>query len=325
MKDKFFRDINYMRISVTNRCNMRCNYCMPNVVKNLCENGILTDNEIIETARASVRCGIVKFKLTGGEPLLRPKIAEIIYKLKNISGVESVSMTTNGALLAENINELQKSGLDSVNISLDSLDTKRFEKITGFNLLDKVLEGIDAAISSGIHTKINTVLQKGINDDEWEKILLIAKENPIDIRFIELMPIGEGKNFFGISNEKILNDIRKKYQGVENDFSVHGNGPAVYIKIPGFLGGVGFISAMCGRFCSSCNRLRLTAQGKLKPCLSFADYLDVREILRSGEKNLIPDKLENIIKKAIEMKPREHCFETPVKNSETLRMFEIGG
>lgn len=325
MKDKFFRDINYMRISVTNRCNMRCNYCMPNVVKNLCENEILTDEEIISTVRAAVQCGIVKFKITGGEPLLRPKITELIYKLKKISGVESLSMTTNGVLLAESINELKNSGLDAVNISLDSLDTQRFGKITGFNFLNKVLDGIDAAISSGIHTKINTVLQKGINDDEWEKILLIAKENPVYVRFIELMPIGEGKNFFGISNAKILNEIRKKYQGIKTDSYVHGNGPAVYIKIPGFLGGVGFISAMCGKFCSSCNRLRLTAQGKLKPCLSFSDYLDVREILRSSEKNLIQIKLENLIKKAIEMKPREHCFETPVKNSETLRMFEIGG
>lgn len=325
MKDKFSREINYMRISVTNCCNMRCNYCMPDVVKNICNDEILTDDEIIETARVAVKCGIVNFKITGGEPLLRSKIAELIYKLKKISDVENVSMTTNGALLSENINELKKSGLDAINISLDSLDTKRFEKITGFNFLNKVLEGINAAISSGIHTKINTVLQKGINDDEWEKILLIAKENPVYVRFIELMPIGEGKNFLGVSNEKILDDIRKKYKGIETDSDVHGNGPAVYIKIPGFLGGVGFISAICGKFCASCNRLRLTAQGKLKPCLSFADYLDVREILRNTEKNLIQTKLENIIKKAIEMKPREHCFETPVKNSETLQMFEIGG
>ena len=300
MKDKFLRNINYMRISITDRCNMRCNYCMPGGIKNFSMNDeILTYEEILEIAKAAVNCGIVNFKITGGEPLVRRGAVDLISRLKNISGVQKVTLTTNGALLSNFIHELKNAGLDGVNISLDSLEPKNFEKITGFNFLEKVLEGIDAAISSGIKTKINTVLQKGINEDEWENILEFAKNNPVHVRFIELMPIGEGKNFHGVKNSDLLKKIQKKYKNIENDFISHGSGPAVYIKIPSFIGGVGFISAVCGKFCASCNRLRLTANGRLKPCLSFADYVDIKEIFENVNENERQKFLENAIKKAM--------------------------
>ena len=322
MKDSFSRTIDYMRISVTNRCNMRCNYCMPVAFKNFSSNEILSYDEILELIKAAVRCGITKYKITGGEPLVRPKIVEFVSKIKNISGVEQVTMTTNGVLLENFVEALKNAGLDAVNISLDSLNPKRFEKITGFDLLNKVMDGISAALSHNIPTKINTVLQFGINDDEWDNFIQITKENPVDVRFIELMPLGEGKNFQGITNTQILSNIKEKYQNIYEDKSTHGNGPAVYLKIPGFAGSIGFISAICDKFCARCNRLRLTADGKLKPCLSFADSIDVKKFLRNTNQQ---KNLEEIIKEAIEMKPLEHNFENPDKISETRKMFEIGG
>ena len=314
VKDKFSRTIDYLRISITDRCNMRCNYCMPNGFINASINELLTYNEIIDVAKAAAACGISKLKITGGEPLIRAGVVDLIRELKSLPGIEQVTMTTNGVFLAEMINDLKAAGLDAVNISLDSLNPERFRVITGFDLLHKVKEGINAALSSGIPTKINTVLQRGLNDDEWDDLIQLAKNNPVYVRFIELMPIGEGKNFQAVDNNEILKAISSKYE-VEQDTLTHGNGPATYIRIPGFIGGVGFISALCGKFCNSCNRLRLTSHGKLKPCLCFADSINIREATN----------LEQAIKDAINMKPQGHCFDERGKISETRKMFEIGG
>ena len=328
MQDKFSRTIDYLRISVTDRCNMRCFYCMPDGVDLVPMSEILTYEEIISIVKAAAGCGIKKIKITGGEPLVRNGVVNLIKKLKNLSGIEQVTMTTNGVLLADFINELKKSGLDAVNISLDTLKPNLFEYITGFDFFDKVKEGINAALSSGIKTKINVVLHEGINFDEWENILQLAKNNPLYVRFIELMPIGEGKNkkFNPVSNLKLLSLISQKYKfEFESKNSVYGNGPAEYIKISGFEGKIGFISSLHKKFCSSCNRIRLTSQGKLKPCLCYSDFIDVKEIVRNYDGNIRQKYLEDALKKAVAMKPQQHCFEDIEKISESRLMSEIGG
>ena len=325
MKDSFGRKIDYMRISVTDRCNFRCRYCMPYGIQTNPMSEILTYEEIIEIVKVAAQCGISKLKITGGEPLVRRDITWLVQELRKISGIRHVTMTTNGALLALYAQQLKDAGLEAINVSLDSLDKKVFREITGFDKLEDVLAGIDAALLAGLRVKINSVLQENFNVDEWEALLNIAKDRPIDIRFIEMMPIGEAKKFHSINNEELLAKIRGKYPDITPDTSIRGNGPAVYFKIPGFLGSVGFISAMNNKFCGSCNRIRLTAKGMLKPCLCFAKNFDLRKILREANKLDRHEKLALAIRAAIEAKPQAHSFENEELVSESRRMFEIGG
>lgn len=323
MKDKFSRNINYLRLSITDRCNLRCRYCMPHGIELVDMNELLTYEEITEIVKAAVTCGITRLKITGGEPLIRRGAAGLIRALKDLPGVEQVTMTTNGTLLGGHVHELKQSGLDAVNISLDTLRPERFEAITGFDLLGIVRQSIDAAISAGLQTKINVVLLDGINSDEWDDLLCLAKNCPVYVRFIELMPISEGKNFQPVSNSRLLAAISEKYHHLEADSRSHGNGPAKYFKLPGFLGGVGFISALCGNFCGTCNRLRLTSRGKLKPCLCYSDAVDLRQIVRKGGNK--HEDLISAIRQAVSMKPQGHCFGDAEKVSESQRMAEIGG
>ena len=325
MRDRFARTIDYLRISITDRCNFRCRYCMPQGIKQVPMSRILTYEQITEICMAAVKCGITKFKITGGEPLVRLGCPDLIRMIREIPGVEQITMTTNGMLLSEQLQELLKNGLDAVNISLDTLDPEVFRYITGVDALPAVLDGIRAAVNSGLRVKINTVLQKGVNEGEWEKLLLLAKEYPLDVRFIEMMPIGHGKDFPGISNEELLAGIREKYPGTEEDLSVHGNGPARYVRIPGFQGSIGFISAMHGKFCGSCNRIRLTSQGKLKPCLCYGESIDLREILEVTDKELRSILLQGKIEEAVSGKPEAHCFESLLNVTETREMIQIGG
>ena len=325
MRDRFARTIDYLRISITDRCNFRCRYCMPQGIKQVPMSRILTYEQITEICMAAVKCGITKFKITGGEPLVRLGCPDLIRMIREIPGVEQITMTTNGMLLSEQLQELLKNGLDAVNISLDTLDPEVFRYITGVDALPAVLDGIRAAVNSGLRVKINTVLQKGVNEGEWEKLLLLAKEYPLDVRFIEMMPIGHGKDFPGISNEELLAGIREKYPGTEEDLSVHGNGPARYVRIPGFQGSIGFISAMHGKFCGSCNRIRLTSQGKLKPCLCYGESIDLREILEVTDKELRSILLQGNIEEAVSGKPEAHCFESLLNVTETREMIQIGG
>lgn len=325
MKDRFSRTIDYMRVSVTDRCNLRCRYCMPQGIRTVPMSEVLTYEEILEVVRAAAWCGISRLKITGGEPLVRLGVAGLVRELKRVPGVEQVTMTTNGALLAAAMPELKAAGLDAVNVSLDTLDAGQFQEITGFDLLDAVKSGIDAALSAGIPTKVNAVLQEGVNEDEWDRLLQMARTKPLDVRFIELMPMGEGRRFYPVNNERLLEAIREKYPGMERDQRVHGNGPAVYFRIPGFQGGVGFISALHGKFCGSCNRLRLTALGGLKSCLCFADSLDLRSILRSTHGEEKKAALREAIRTAIEGKPQGHRFEERDGVSEPHGMSEIGG
>ncbi len=325
MQDSFGRKIDYMRISVTDRCNFRCRYCMPRGIQTSPMSDILTYEEIIEIVKIAAQCGISKLKITGGDPLVRQGITWLVQELRKIPGIRHITMTTNGALLTLYAKNLKDAGLEAINISLDSLDRKVFSEITGFDKLDNVLAGIDAALSAGLQVKINSVLQENCNVDEWQALLNIAKDRPIDVRFIEMMPIGEAKNFRSVNNEELLAKIRGKYPAITPDTSIHGNGPAVYFKIPGFLGCLGFISAMNKKFCGSCNRIRLTANGMLKPCLCFAKNFDLRKILRETNKIDRPEKLALTIRTAIEAKPQAHSFENEELVSEYRKMFEIGG
>lgn len=326
MLDQYGRTINYMRVSVTDRCNLRCRYCMPDGVALVPMKAILTYEEIREVCEAAAGLGISRIKITGGEPLARLGCADLIASLKEVPGIEQVTMTTNGVLLEQYLPALMAAGLDAVNISLDTLDRTRFEAIAGRDELTRVLHSIDAALDAGLKVRINTVLQQGMNDDEWPALAEIAKGRPVDVRFIEMMPIGFGRRVRGVSNASLREALRSRYPGLKDDPSVHGNGPAVYVRIPGWQGGIGFISAIHGKFCDHCNRIRLTSQGRLKPCLCFGDTADLLPILRS---DMTPENknkaLAGLLRESIYRKPLQHTFEAPDRITEVSPMSTIGG
>lgn len=321
MQDKFGRTIDYMRVSITDRCNLRCRYCMPDGIEWMPMDEILTYEEIIKICTQATRLGIRKIKVTGGEPLVRKGCAEFIGMLKKIPEIEQVTLTTNGVLLADYAAVLKENGLDAVNVSLDTLDAGKFHEITGFDAFDQVLAGIEAAEKQGIPVKINSVLQYGKNENEWKNLVMLAKDKKRDVRFIEMMPIGYGKKFEPVYNEILLKKMKEEFRKIESDLTVHGNGPAIYYKIPGFAGSIGFISAIHGKFCNECNRIRMTATGKIKSCLCYDYTLSVKEAVRMD--NI--DEVREILKKAIEAKPGAHCFEELDTVTEQHQMVSIGG
>ncbi len=325
LTDSFGRRINYLRLSITDRCNLRCKYCMPRGLegRKLPMAEILSYEELLRVAEAAAALGISRFKITGGEPLCRRGCAALIDRLKQLPGVEQVTLTTNGVLLQEALPELCRAGLDAINISLDTLDPRRYAEITGYDDLSQVLAGLDAALAVGLPVKINAVLTEEENAKDWQDLLALAKNRPLDVRFIELMPIGYGRAQRGISNVELLSAMAALYPGMARDPRQHGNGPAVYYRIPGFCGSVGFISAVHEKFCSTCNRLRLTAEGQLKPCLCYGEAVDLREILRRPDSNAA--LLQESIREAVRQKPRAHCFEDLAAVTEGKEMVEIGG
>ena len=245
--------------------------------------------------------------------------------IKNIPGTELVTLTTNGLLLGEQLEALLSAGLDAVNISLDTLDIKKYEWITGFDKLAVVLSSIEKAVASGIPVKINAVLQKGMNEEEWLPLTELARKLPLSVRFIEMMPIGYGNMSESISNEELKETIRKHYGNLTEDFRVYGNGPAVYYSIEGFQGNVGFISAMHGKFCSLCNRIRMTSTGDLKPCLCYEQRWALKPALRMENPEKRQEEIQNILRKSIENKPQMHCFEDTRQVTESHPMGQIGG
>ena len=320
MEDRYGRTIEYLRLSVTDRCNMRCRYCMPDGIEKVPMDRILTYEDFLRICRAAVSLGITKFKVTGGEPLVRLGCPEFVKSLKSLPGVQQVTMTTNGMALAKFLPDLTEAGLDAVNISLDTLDKDKFRYITQCGDPDMVMAGIDAACASGIRTKINCVPQKGFNDGEILDFAEFAFGRGLDVRFIELMPVGTADSDTGVSNEDVLRALKDNYPGLEPDSSTHGNGPAVYYHIPGQKGSVGLISAMHGRFCDRCNRLRLTSQGIIKPCLAFAEGVDMRPSLAGTDEDI-----RSSLMKAVMMKPEKHCFDDDPDNIEKRSMSQIGG
>lgn len=262
MKDRFGRNIDYLRISVTDNCNLRCIYCMKeknNKFLKLEEK--LTDDEIYKIVYEFSKLGIKKIRITGGEPLVRKNILNLIENLNNINGIEEIYITTNGILLLDYVEILAKNGVKGVNISLDSLKDYKFKDITRGGDLNKVLKAIDKCIECGIKVKLNTVIIDEINKDEVLDFIALTIKKPIDVRFIELMPIGEGKNFKPITNREILDIIKKKYIDLKEIKREGSSGPAKYIKVNNSLGKIGFISAMSNCFCSECNRIRITSDG----------------------------------------------------------------
>lgn len=323
MLDRYGRVINYLRISVTDRCNLRCCYCMPEGVQDVGMKNILTFEEIWEIVRTGVSLGITHIRITGGEPLVRKGCVDLIRGIREIPGVETITMTTNGVLLGNYAKQLKEAGVDGVNISLDTLDPEEFYKITGKRELQEVLAGIRAAKTAGLPVKLNAVNRK-----ELDPIPLVryAQEENLPIRFIEMMPVGYGKKYVGRSNEELretLEAVCGKAECMTNreELSRMGSGPAVYYQFSDLKVPVGFISAIHGKFCDTCNRVRLTAEGYLKLCLCYDEGEDLRRVLREGEK----ENLRTIMEQTIFRKPAAHCFEHPAEMTETHEMVKIGG
>ena len=323
MIDKFGRKIDYLRISVTENCNLKCIYCIDeNNILNSCNNDILTDDEIVKIATECARLGIKKIRITGGEPLVRKNIESLIYKLKCINGIEERYITTNGVLLHTKIEDLKKNGLTGVNISLDSLNKDRFKKLTKFDKLQDVLLSIDKALELGLKVKINTVIVDDINKDEIIDFVNLTKDKNLDIRFIELMPIGAAKNYKGTSNEEINQIINKNFKNIKVENKSKRSGPAKYIRIDNYKGKIGFISPISSCFCEDCNRIRLTSTGFLKKCLHYNYGVDLKKHIRS---NIIDKDLNELIYSNIYDKPQEHLFMEDCDNKENKYMNQIGG
>ena len=299
MKDNYGREITYLRVSVTTRCNLNCVYCG----KESCEKreAELSAEEIFKIVSAFSRCGIKKVRITGGEPLVRKDVAEIVSRIRSIPEIETIALTTNGVYLAENARKLFEAGLNSVNVSLDSTDGSTYRKLTGADVLKKVLEGIDEAERVGLSPiKINAVLMKGVNDDGAGELIGLARKKPIDVRFIELMPFSESGEDASllVTGDDILKSFPFLHP-IESEA-----GAARYYSAEGFLGRVGFISPVSHKFCSECNRIRLLSDGRVKPCLSFDEAFDVMPFI-NNEHRLIKE-----IKRIIKLKPAGHNFGT---------------
>ncbi len=323
MKDRFGRTIDYVRISVTDKCNLRCRYCMPTDIEHVDMKEILSFEEVVMITRCMAGLGISHVKLTGGEPLIRRGICDLVGMLKGIEGIEQVTLTTNGVLLEENLPGLAAAGIDGINVSIDTLDPDKYRKITGSDELQRVVGGLRSAIAKGLKVKINAVTLD--DPEDAAQLMDFARQNPVDVRFIELMPIGFAKEYDAIGHDRLLEWFGNNYpQAVPCDEK--GNGPARYYSIPEYQGKIGFISALSDRFCDSCNRVRLTTRGFLKGCLCYDTGTDLMPLLRADvpetEKQ---DMLHRAIKQAIADKPSGHDFAHKENVSEMLPMSAIGG
>jgi cyclic pyranopterin phosphate synthase len=306
LSDSFQRPINYLRISVTDRCNLRCVYCMPlGGVCPLSHDDILRYEEINTIARAAAEMGIDKIRLTGGEPLVRAGLPDLVRMLASIGTINDISLTTNGTLLARYAAELKEAGLNRVNISLDSLKPERFKAITRSDTkLADVLEGIEAARGVGlVPVKLNMVVIAGLNDDEVLDFAARTIDQDWNVRFIELMPfVAEMENPRFIAASEMKKRIEKLGK-LEPCLPTVGNGPAKYFRLPNAKGTIGFITPVSEHFCFDCNRLRLTADGKLRPCL-LSDYeVDLKGPLRAG---VDAEGLKKLIEEAVANKPKQH-------------------
>jgi len=306
-RDTYQRSIDYLRVSVTDRCNLRCVYCMPEEgVPPLTHDDILRFEEIERLVRVGAGMGIRHVRLTGGEPLVRRDIVDLVYSLASVPGIEDVSMTTNGTLLAQFANDLKRAGLARVNISLDTLDAERYATITRRGSLTDVLAGIEAALAAGLDpVKINVVAVRGLNDDEVTAFAERTRDSGWHVRFIEVMPMGDCMVWSEASHVPSA-ETKARIEdslGALEPASLSGSGPARYWRIPGARGTIGFISALSNHFCASCNRLRLTADGRLMPCLFSDIEVPVREALRSDADD---EAIAQLLSHAIALKPAGH-------------------
>ena len=325
MLDKLNRKIDYLRISVIDRCNLRCVYCMPEEgLESIPHEEILTYEEILRICETVSQLGIKKIKITGGEPLVRKDIVNLIRDIKNLDKIEQVTLTTNGILLYDMLDDLYDAGIDAINISLDTLKEDNFKQITRRDGLEKVLMAIDKTDNLGIRVKINCLAIRDFNINELADIANFAKDREIDVRFIELMPIGFGKKYTQIDNDEILSILESNFGTFEPVTEKRGNGPAKYYKNKDMKGCIGFISAISHEFCESCNRIRLTSNGFLKLCLHYNKGIDLKAPIRSG---ISDEDLKVLIHDTIWNKPLSHKFghTNGEKDIEVKNMVQIGG
>ncbi|WP_026476701.1 GTP 3',8-cyclase MoaA [Alkaliphilus transvaalensis] len=320
MKDGYSRKINYMRISITDLCNLRCQYCMPEKgIHKKDHREMLSFEEITEIVKSAARLGIDKIRLTGGEPLVKKDIVKLIEKIASIEGIKDVALTTNGLLLKDMAKDLHQAGLKRVNISIDSLKPDRYEEITRGGKLNQVLDGIQEALHLKMApVKLNVVVIGGVNEDEVEDFAKLTVNDNIDVRFIELMPVGEASGWAKerfISNEEVKRRIGGLIPLI-NDTS----GPARLYQLPGAKGRIGFINPISEHFCGACNRIRLTSDGKLKPCLHSNHEIDLLKVLKED-----PRHVDEVLQRAILSKPEKHYLYTTEHEIGHRNMSEIGG
>jgi cyclic pyranopterin phosphate synthase len=307
--DGFQRRLNYLRISLTDRCNLRCIYCMPpDGLSKLRHEDILSYEEVLRLAKLAVGLGVTKMRLTGGEPLVRKGIFDFIPLLTGLAGLEDVSLTTNGIFLKDNLDKIKSGGIHRINVSLDTLQRQKYARITGVDGLDNVLEGIRRAEQMGFHPiKINMVVIKGLNDDELVDIAKLSIDHPYQVRFIEYMPVQDplpGGGFQYLPNDLLRERLSAIFELVEVEKGHH-DGPAQRFKLKGAEGEIGFISPLSHHFCQYCNRLRLTANGRIRSCLLSNEELDVRTPLRAGASD---HELASLFIEAARQKPQHHAL-----------------
>ncbi len=325
-RDDFGRAINYLRVSVTDRCNLRCLYCMPaRGIEKRPHAAILRYEEMLLIIRAAAELGIHKVRLTGGEPLARLSLPEFVRMVAAVPGIDDLSMTTNGTLLARYAATLAGAGLHRVNVSLDTLHTDRFKRITRHGRLEDVWAGIAAARAAGLTPlKINMVVIRGLNDDEVTDFARRTWSEDWHVRFIEWMPIGAGMHWAGdgvVPIPEIRTRIEAELGPLESIHGPKGNGPARYYRLPGAKGTLGFIGALSEHFCATCNRLRLTADGRLRPCLMSAHEIDLSAPLRAGADL---EAVKSLLEQAIHQKPPSHRLAEALSPRDRT-MAEIGG
>lgn len=324
LKDNYHRNINYLRLSITDMCNLRCLYCQTwEETSKKSHQEILRHEEIIRLARLMVELGTTRIRITGGEPLVRKNVIYLLKQLSNIETIEELTLTTNATKLSQFAWQLKESGVKRLNISMDSLNKDRYDKITGGGNLNNVLAGIEEALKAGlVPLKINMVVMRGINDDEIESFARLTLEKPFHVRFIEFMPIGQKMNKW---QELYLPTaiIKKGLSSLFNMALINGlsgNGPAEYYQIKNAAGSIGFISPISNHFCAKCNRIRLTPDGYLRLCLGQENEVNIKTPMREGASD---DELKGIINQALKHKPERHQFQT--KSINIRQMVAIGG
>ena len=323
--DTYSRHLKYLRVSVTDRCNLRCSYCMPrNLIPKMSHEDILTYEEILRVVKIGIRLGITKVRITGGEPLIRKGIFDFLKALCAVKGLSDISLTTNGVTLEKNIHLIKEAGIKRLNISLDTLDRDRFKRITGRDSFNRVWQGILAAHDLGFKPlKINVVALAGINDDEFEKMARLIFEYPFHVRFIEHMPIG--KNDIATKGRLLTPDIKKRIEAIGELSPVKPgktDGPAERFRVKGATGEIGFISALSRHFCGTCNRLRLTAGGQLRPCLLSDRQVDLKKCLRGKGTD---DEIIELFISAVKLKQAKHGLAGGIPSKITGQMSSIGG
>ena len=323
--DRCNRKLNYLRISITDRCNLKCIYCVPyGFIPKLPHKEILSYEEILRIVRISVHLGISKVRITGGEPLVRKGVYDFLKRLTKIEGLLDVSLTTNGVLLKDNINKIKSAGIKRINISLDTLNRKKFKKITGYDFFNQIWEGIELAQKMGFDPiKINVVPLKGVNDDELRDIAALSIAYPFHIRFIEYMPIGT--NQMEIDSYLLFPEIKQQISQLGELIPVEkgmNDGPVERFKFESARGEIGFIHPISRHFCNTCNRLRLTASGQLRPCLMSDVQVDLKTPLRKGCSD---DELIEVFLKAVHLKPSGHNMSVDHPAGISAQMCSIGG